>query len=55
MKELLQQTKWQFVLLARNNIITISVIVTADLRGSVLGAEGPAEYGQSVLTLDDLQ
>ncbi len=29
MKQLLIQTKWQFVLLARNNIIVLSFIVTA--------------------------
>ena len=29
MKELIQQIKWQFILLQRNNIITISVVVTA--------------------------
>ncbi len=33
MKELIQQTKWQFVLLARNNIITISLIVTVMYAG----------------------
>lgn len=29
MKELIQQIKWQFIILQRNNIITISIVVTA--------------------------
>lgn len=55
MKQLFIQTKWQFVLLARNNIIVISIVITAVYAGIFLAIKdlGNMDKFLTLLILND--